>query len=147
MKKVRADTCFDGAIRWVLCMALVVLCASCAPDSKKEEVEPQRRDAPASAKSDSLIYEAVLALPEVRKREAYIDSVTKGERKLLVWTSTEPTEEEPFYHIDVGEDNGTSFVAHFHFLVIPGTPPLIRVYDPASNTILTLEEWRAGNVE
>lgn len=131
----------------MLCMALAVLCCSCAPDSKKEEVEQNSRDTTIDMKSDSLIYEAVLALPEVRKRGAYIDSVTKGERKLLVWTSTEPTEEEPFYHIDVGEDNGTSFVAHFHFLVIPGTPPIIRVYDPTSNTIMTLEEWRTGNAE
>lgn len=128
-------------------VVLAVLCCSCAPDPKKEEVEQKSQDTTVDTKSDSLIYEAILALPEVRKRGAYIDSVTKGERKLLVWTSTEPTTEEPFYHIDVGEDNGVSFVAHFHFLVIPGAPPLIRVYDPASSMIMTLEEWRAENTK
>jgi hypothetical protein len=131
-------------LRCVLCAVLVVFCCSCAPEAKKEALEQPGAEQTVNADTDSLMHEAVFALPEVRERAAYIDSVTKGERKLIVWTSAEPTAEEPAYSIHAGEDNGGNLVTHFHFLVTPGTPPLVRVYDPVLDTVLTLEEWREG---
>lgn len=144
MKQVAIDNRFDGTLRFALCVILSVYCCSCTPEPKKVEAEQRASEQTVVVHTDSLMHEAVWALPEVRERAAYIDSVTKGERKLVVWTSAEPTQEEPLWSINAGEDNGGSLVTHFHFLVTPGTPPHIRVYDPVLDTVLTLEEWRAG---
>lgn len=127
--------------RVLFCMLLATVCCACMSGKKKSDTV--LRQETAVVHIDSVVHDAILALPEIQARAAFIDSATHGTRKLLVWTSAEPTVEEPYYRVDAGEDNGTELVAHFHFFVTPGTPPFIRIYDPVADTVLTLQQWRA----
>lgn len=87
------------------------------------------------------ILDTIFKLPEVKDRQQYIEQQTKGERHLKVWFSTEPTDADKFYSVNVGEDNGTNLVTHFNFQVYPDSMR-IMYYDIPSDSLLTLQQWR-----
>lgn len=86
-------------------------------------------------------YNAILALPEVKERAAYIEKQTNGERHMKLWTTDKPSGHHNYYTINVGEDNGSALVTHFQFYYYP-TSKKILYYDTANDKPLTLEEWR-----
>ncbi|HEY4285958.1 MAG TPA: hypothetical protein VGN00_02555 [Puia sp.] len=59
----------------------------------------------------------VMRLPEVKESNAYIRKHSKDKRPLFAMIYGEPTKEQPYWWVVVGEDNGMSFVTHFGFFV------------------------------
>lgn len=86
------------------------------------------------------IWDTIFNLPEVKSRIKYVDSITKGKRRLHISTSKKPDDKENFYWIQVSEDNGITTVTHFNFFVYPNKE--IKYYDTVTDSVLTLEEWR-----
>lgn len=90
---------------------------------------------------ESKILDKIFELKEVRQRAEYIKLASKGERHLSAIIYSKPSKDEPYYWVKVWEDNGDSYVSHFHFFVYPD-PFEIKYYNVAEDTAISLEEWR-----
>jgi len=83
----------------------------------------------------------VMRLPEVREANAYVLRHSKDKRKLFPLIYGEPTKQQPYWWVAVGEDNGMSFVTHFGFLVyVKGGK--IFYYDTIEGKSIDLRTWR-----
>jgi hypothetical protein len=89
---------------------------------------------------DSVI-SAVLNLPEMIAFSHLVDSVNHGQRKVMSDIFSSPTKDSNYYWVRVGEDNGDMFVVEYHFFVYP-PKMLIKYYDVADDTVISLGEWR-----
>jgi hypothetical protein len=83
-------------------------------------------------------------LTEVKERAKYLEKQTEGKRHLQIWIADTPSIKQPYYYVQVGEDNGTNFVTHFNFYVYPDSMR-IMYYDTQNDTELTLDKWRKIN--
>lgn len=96
---------------------------------------------PAVSPLQNRILDTIAKLPEVVKRQQYIEEQTKGERHLTIWISGEPNATSNYYWVNAGEDNGTNLVTHFNFWVYPDSMRILY-YDTPNDTAITLEDWR-----
>ena len=83
----------------------------------------------------------VMNLPEVRESNAYISRHSKDKRKLFSMTYGEPGNDQPYWWIAVGEDNGMAFITHFGFFVDVRTGK-IRYFDTIEGKSISLQAWR-----
>lgn len=94
--------------------------------------------------TEEKIMDTIFKLKEVKQRANYIDQQTKGKRYLQIWIAHRPNIKQPYYYIQVGEDNGTNFVTHFNFDVYPDSMR-IMYFDTKDDKEMTLKEWRKIN--
>ena len=87
------------------------------------------------------IIDTIFKLKEVKQRASYMKKVTNDKRHLSIVINGEPTKEQPYYWIKVWEDNGSSYVTHFNFIVYPN-PFEIKYFDAVNDTEISLKEWR-----
>jgi hypothetical protein len=109
------------------------------PDTTKtnEVIDTVKHDTVAEEKA----FDVVRQLPEMYKFFKLVDSVNKGQRHAMLMIGSTPTKEEPYYLIQVGEDNGMVFVTEYNFYVY--YPSLrIKFYDTVHDTAISLKEWR-----
>lgn len=85
--------------------------------------------------------EMVMQLHEVKEAKAYVLRHSRDKRKLLPMIYGEPTKEQPYWWVVVGEYNGMSFVTHFGFLVYIRTRK-IYYYDALEGKSIDLQTWR-----
>jgi hypothetical protein len=83
------------------------------------------------------ITDTIFKLEKVKQRSNYIDQQTKGKRHLQLWIAETPKLNQPYYYIQVGEDNGTNFVTHFNFNIYPDSMR-IMFYDIRTEKEITL---------
>jgi len=88
----------------------------------------------------------VMRLPEVRKANAYILQHSIDKRKIFAMIYGEPTRQQPYYWVAVGEDNGMCFVTHFGFHVYIRTGRILYV-DTINGTAIDLRTWRKGRTK
>lgn len=80
-------------------------------------------------------------LPEVVKREQYVEKMTKGKRHLMFYISEKPTKKQENFWVKVAEDNGASYFTHFNFAVNPNSY-VIKYYDTITGNLISLKAWR-----
>jgi len=83
----------------------------------------------------------VMRLPEVKESQAYIRKHSKDKRPLFAMIYGEPSKEQPYWWVAVGEDNGMCFVTHFGFFVDVKTAR-IWYYDTLEGKTVGLQAWR-----
>ena len=87
------------------------------------------------------IVDTIAKLPECRKRAAYIEKQTNGQRQLRYVIYEEASKEKPYYWVKAWEDNGITYVTHFNFYVYQ-KPFRIQFYDTVNDKVISLKEWR-----
>jgi len=101
------------------------------------------RGAQSSAKLEDRVIDTITHLPEVQRREAYVEKQAHGQRRLQFITESMPDKTKRYYEIDVAEDNGMSTHNHFVFYVYVIHGKLtIKFLDVLNNRFLSLDQWR-----
>ena len=90
------------------------------------------------------IVDKIMSLPEVKKRQKYVETQTKGTRHLTIWIASKPTATNNYFWIKVGEDNGMNLVTHFNFYVYPATLRIMYL-DIQNDKLLSINQWRRLN--
>lgn len=85
--------------------------------------------------------DTIMRLPEIKDDNAYIKKVTKNKRHLFPIIYGETDRQRPYYWVVVGEDNGMSFVPHYHFYVYIKTGKIFY-FDLIKDTAVDLRSWR-----
>ncbi len=96
-------------------------------------------------KSDSLvekkIIKKVFSIWEVRQKNKYVDSLTHHKSGISIIINKKPDEKNKYYWVQAGYNSNFRFEPYYNFYVYP--PNLIvKFYDPMTDEILTLKEWR-----
>ena len=110
---------------------------------------PQARGQTAGEKhvlTEAMAVEKVMRLPEVGKANAYILHHSTDKRKLFAMIYGEPTRQQPYYWVAVGEDNGMCFVTHFGFHVYIRTGKIWYI-DTLNGTEIDLRTWRKSRTK
>jgi len=86
---------------------------------------------------------AVEALPEMKK---FFRSLKTKDTSvhIALMVSRDPDSSFKYFWVKVGVDNAYMFTTIHHFYVTPGTYE-VRYLDVASDSLLTLKQWRARN--
>ena len=96
-------------------------------------------------KSDSIILKRVLdkvfSLPEVRRQDSHLDSLSKHKRRVSMRVMESPSAGKPYYVIAVGDDNQFRFETYYNFYVWP-KGMIVKYMDPISGEVISLEQWR-----
>jgi hypothetical protein len=85
--------------------------------------------------------EMVMRLPEVKESVAYVRKHSKDKRLLFAMIYGEPSKEQPYWWVVVGEDNGMSFVTHVGFFVYVKTGRIMYL-DTLEGKSISLRAWR-----
>jgi hypothetical protein len=87
------------------------------------------------------ILDTVMNIPEVKEEAKYVETESHGKRHLSLFINLKPSKTFRYYWIKVWEDNGYSFVTHFHFYVDPKTLS-IKFLDTSTNNAIDLNVWQ-----
>lgn len=139
---------------------LIVTIASCNPSGKKEEVTVLTTNDSAqnvtssknasdsnqlivnahiSAKGEAIL-KLIQQLPEFKKSDKYIDSLT-DHKKGLAALIFKPAKGEKDYNVQVGYNGTERFETYYNFYV-DSTSYAIKVGDAIEGDVVPLEEWR-----
>lgn len=132
-------------IQFIMCACNTETAPNAASHNKPAKSLPAMQSvsvqAAVSVPDEEVLIDTIFHLKEVIERSQYIHTQTNGERNLKVWVAEPPADQNGYYWIKAGEDNGTELVTHFNFKVY--TQPLrILYYDVISDEDWTLDEWR-----
>ncbi|WP_462267391.1 hypothetical protein [Mucilaginibacter sp.] len=83
----------------------------------------------------------IMKLDEVKRKNAEVEKLSQGKRRLSTYVETSPTAADPNYWVKVAENNGGSYVTYYTFAVHNKTGT-IHYYDIERDTLISLEEWR-----
>lgn len=89
---------------------------------------------------ETQILDKIAALPEFKKSNAYLDSLT-GHKHGLASMIFKPTAEEKEYYVRVGYNGDQHFETYYNFYVDSSTLD-IKIADPIEADIITLAEFR-----
>ena len=95
--------------------------------------------APSTIK-ESQILDKIAALPEFKKSNAYLDSLTDHKHGLASMIF-KPTKDEKDYYVRVGYNGDQRFETYYNFYVDSSTLD-IKIADPLSADIISLAEFR-----
>jgi len=87
------------------------------------------------------IMDKLYRLPEVKEKDAFIDSLTKHKHGISMRIMQRPGKLTKYYWIAVGYNSNLRFQTYYNFYVWPDSM-VIKYLDPDSGKILTLSEWR-----
>lgn len=107
--------------------------------NEEKETERTETHIKISRQEDKLM-ELIWNLAEVQALNAKIQKLSKNQRRLSTRISSEPSDDQEYYGINVAEDNGEAFATYFEFRVYPENQ--IYYYDPIEDQELTIDEWR-----
>ncbi len=93
---------------------------------------------------EDIILDKIYNIPEVRKKEHFIDSLTNHKHGISMMILKRPTTKEPYYAVQVGYDNKIRFETYYTFYVYRKNL-VIKFYDTIPGEVITLEEWRKRN--
>ena len=95
--------------------------------------------APSTTKETEIL-DKIAALPEFKKSNAYLDSLTDHKHGLASMIF-KPTKEEKNYYVRVGYNGDQRFETYYNFYVDSATMD-IKIADPIEADIITLAEFR-----
>ncbi len=124
-----------------LCTAMAFFILSCRPADKKIPEPVQKRSENSSLNREDRVVKQVMALPEIEQKNTEVEQSSKGQRHLSGYINSLPTSKDPYYWVDIAEDNGDSYVTYYTFAV-DRRDFKIRYYDPVQDSLISLEEWR-----
>ena len=111
-------------------------------DLNVKEVAEISRYLSQSKQIENKIITDILSLPEVKKEAINIEKSSNGERKLISWISKTPNRDNDWYYwVKIGEDNGDAFATHFNFRIDP-TNLDVKFLEVLNNKLLSINEWR-----
>jgi hypothetical protein len=90
---------------------------------------------------ENAILDKIHNLPEVKAKQHFIDSLTNHKSGISMIILKTPSNSKPYYWIQVGYDNSIRFEPYYNFYVYR-KGLVINFFDPMTNRILNLEEWR-----
>jgi hypothetical protein len=90
---------------------------------------------------ENIVLGKIYKIPEVRKKDHFIDSLTNHKHGISTITLKRPTAKEAYYVIQVGYNNEMRFEPYYTFYVYKKNL-VIKVYDTLSGKIISLAEWR-----
>jgi len=110
---------------------LLIVSINCLAQSKKK------------ASLEDRIIDTIFKLPEVQRRITYVEKQTHNKRHIQIGILSKPNKKEPFYIVQVMEDNGMTMYTHFNFYVYLKNDFLIKYLDTMhDDALLTLKQWR-----
>jgi hypothetical protein len=126
---------------YFLSVGMIFLISSCQPTDKKTSTPSQKiKEKPFKNKEDVVI-DQVMALPEIKQKNIEVEKNSKGKRHLLGYVVTLSTSKDPYYWVNVAEDNGDSYVTYYTFTV-DNRDLHIEYYDPVQDSLISIEQWR-----
>jgi hypothetical protein len=108
---------------------------------RKDSVPQTTATQKGNAKLEQKIINDVFSLPEVRKKNKYIDSLTKHKKGITIIIAKKPDKIHNYYWVQAGYNSELRFEPYYNFYVYQPNR-VIKYYDPMSDKILTLKEWR-----
>lgn len=100
-------------------------------------------DNPLDESEEEKLLKQVSQLKEVIKKESFIDSLSNGQNGITIIVQEKPTEEKPYYWIQVGYNNTFRLEVYYNFYVYPKDMKIMYL-DTESGNVLNLSEWREG---
>ncbi len=91
---------------------------------------------------ETVIYNAVLNLPEMKAYFHRIDSIFKDTIHGGAIINSTPTEKQPYYIVQVGESRPERFMTEYQFYVYPKKGMEVRFCDVINDTAISLSDWR-----
>lgn len=126
---------------YFLSAGIAFLVLSCQPADKKTVEPSQKITEHKSPNQEDIVVKQIMELPEIQKKNKEVEKYSKGKRHLSGYVNTWPTSEDPYYWVDVAEDNGDSYVTYYTFAV-DNNDLKIKFYDPIQDSLISLEAWR-----
>ena len=95
---------------------------------------------------ENMVYDELFKLPEVKKLNKIIDSVSNHKHSVSLMILGRPTKKYPYYQVQAGYNNEYRFEPMLQFHV-NSKDLSIKVLDTISGEFYDLEEWRKRNKE
>lgn len=116
-----------------------------ATATKTTETKPAKPDTAATASAptndEEQVVKLIMDLQEIKMRNAEVERLSKGKRRLSTYVESPPSSDDPNYTVKVAEDNGSNFVTYYTFAV-DGKTRAIKYYDVVQDTLISLNDWR-----
>jgi hypothetical protein len=93
---------------------------------------------------EEVVLEKVYKIPEVKKKDHFIDSLTNHKHGISMIILERPNENKLYYVVQVGYNNEIRFEPYYTFYVYKKNFT-VKFYDPIPGEIITLKEWRKRN--
>ncbi len=131
----------------IIFFVLLFLFCNCSQNLETIEEKIRLQDSVAGKKNDSVIptledkiMNVVMSLPEVKKANAYIDSISKH-KKGIAAIINEPENGETDYGVRVGYNGDERFEVYYFFYVDPKNFQ-IKILNIITDSVISVEEWR-----
>ena len=119
------------------CLILLLFINNFGQAPQKTTISPTK-----FTKLEDHIIDTIFRLSEVKRRISYVEKVTHNKRHIQIGIFSKPTKKEPYYLVEVMEDNGMAMHIHFNFYVYPKTLTIKYLDTANDDALLTLEQWR-----
>lgn len=124
-----------------LSVGMIFLVTSCQPTDKKTPAPSQKIKEKSTKNKDDIAIDQIMALPEIKQKNIEVETNSKGKRHLSGYVVNLPTSKDPYYWVDIAEDNGDSYVTYYTFAV-DNRDLDIKYYDPLQDSLISIEQWR-----
>lgn len=84
----------------------------------------------------------IFALPEVKEKGRFVDSLTHHKRGVSLIVAGRPTAERPYYWVEVGFDGELRFETYYNFYVYRKGLVIKFLDTVEEDDVIGLEEWR-----
>lgn len=91
---------------------------------------------------ENKILNKIFNLPEVQAKQKFIDSLTNHKSGVSVIIFKTPTQDSPYYWIQVGYNNSFRFDPYYNFYVYPQKGLEIKFLNTMNDSVISLKEWR-----
>ncbi|UZT97971.1 hypothetical protein ODZ84_22875 [Chryseobacterium fluminis] len=125
---------------YFLYVGMIFLVSSCQPTDKKTPAISQKKEK-SSKNNEDIAIDQVMSLPEIKQENAEVEKDSEDKRHLSGYVDTLPTPKDPYYRVNIVEDNGDSYVTYYTFAV-DNRDLHIEYYDPLQDSLISVEQWR-----
>jgi hypothetical protein len=83
----------------------------------------------------------ILALPEIKTKNRFIDSSTNHQRGIAIMVINKPANNKDYFWIQAGNNTPLRFEPIYNFYVyLPNLE--VKYFDPVNNQVISLQNWR-----
>jgi hypothetical protein len=93
---------------------------------------------------DDIILDKIYRIPEVKKKDHFIDSITNHKHGISMIIAQKPDAKEPYYVVQVGYNNKLRYETYYTFYVYKKNL-IVKFYDTVTGEIISFKEWREKN--
>lgn len=99
-------------------------------------------DSGADSVFENEIMDKIYHLPEVQESQRLIDSLTNHKSGVSMIIFKTPTQDSPYYWIQVGYNGTLRFEPYYNFYVYPQKGNEIKFLNTMTDSIMSLKDWR-----